>query len=229
VSGGAREITFYFDFLSPYAYIAWTQVHALAARAPQPRGVTVVPVLLGAILDAMGQKGPAEIPAKRLYAFKDAYRKARALGLPPLVLPPTHPFNPLVALRVASLARWGGDETSRRRAVDELFAAAWRDGVGIETKEDVAAVLARAGFDGASLVEESQTPDAKERLRAQTAAAIAVGVFGVPTLLVDGEIFWGVDSLAFAEAKLRGEDPAPTDTSTLERPASATRRTQKVG
>jgi 2-hydroxychromene-2-carboxylate isomerase len=221
------DVVIYFDFISPYAYIGWTQVHALAARAPRPRAVAPIPVLFAAILDARGQKGPAEIPAKRAYAFKDAYRKAHAFGLPPLVPPPTHPFHPLTALRVASLARWEGDPESRRRAIDALFAAAWRDGVAIESKEDVASVLARAGFDGATLVEEAQTPNTKDRLRAQTDLALAGGVFGVPTLLVDGEIFWGLDSLPFAEARLRGEDAAPADVAVLERPASAARKAMR--
>src|SRR4051794_39152535 len=94
-------LAFYFDFISPYAFIAWTQVHAIAER----NGATVVaiPVLFAGLLDAHGTKGPAETPAKRVYTFRDAYRKAPRAGLPPLRPPPSHPFNPLLALRVASL------------------------------------------------------------------------------------------------------------------------------
>src|SRR5262245_44781169 len=97
----SREaIRFYFDFVSPYAYLAWTQVHALADR----RGVDVapVPVLLAALLDENGQRGPAEIERKRAYLFKDCLRLAHHFGVP-FVLPPSHPFNPLLALRVSSL------------------------------------------------------------------------------------------------------------------------------
>jgi len=223
---GPTDIVFYFDFISPYAYVAWNAIHALAARAPTPRRIEPVPILFAALLDANGQKGPAEIPSKRIYTFKDAYRKAHRLGLPPLVPPPSHPFNPLVALRVASLPRFDGvdGEAARRRLVDALFAAAWRDGKGIEAASDVAAAASAAGLDGAALVREAEMPEAKARLKAQTAGALAAAVFGVPTLIVDGEIFWGVDSLDLAEARLRGEDPVPKDLAWAERPASATRK-----
>ncbi len=90
---------FYFDFVSPYAYLASTQVHALAARVG--REVELAPILFAGLLKAHETKGPAEIPAKRAYLAKDLQRKAHALAVPPLVWPPAHPFNPLVALRVA--------------------------------------------------------------------------------------------------------------------------------
>ena len=93
-------IRFHFDFISPYAYLAWTQIHALAAR--HGRSVEPVPVLFAALLDHHGTKGPAEIPAKRRYLMFDVVRKARALGVP-IGPPPAHPFDPLLALRVASV------------------------------------------------------------------------------------------------------------------------------
>ena len=83
---------------------------------------------------------------------------------------------------------------------------------------------ARAGLDGDALVRDAQTPEAKQRLRDATEEAVAHGVFGVPTVLVDGEIFWGTDGLELVESFLRGEDPVPKDLSWAERPASATRR-----
>lgn len=91
----SEPISFHFDYLSPYAYLAWTQLHALAAQ--DGRDVLPVPTLLAALLDHSGSRGPAEIPAKRVYIFKDALRSARVLGLP-LAPPPRHPFNPLLAL-----------------------------------------------------------------------------------------------------------------------------------
>jgi 2-hydroxychromene-2-carboxylate isomerase len=220
----APDVVFYFDFISPYAYVAWNAVHAVAERAPSPRRVVAVPILFAALLDANGQKGPAEIPSKRTYTFKDAYRKGHRLGLGPLVPPPSHPFNPLVALRVASLPRFDGDGGAQRRLIDVLFATAWRDGKSIETKSDVAGAATAAGFDGETLVREAEAPEAKERLKSRTAEALGRGVFGVPTLIVDGEVFWGVDGLDLAEARLRGEDPVPTDIAWAERPASAIRK-----
>jgi len=212
------SIPLYFDFISPYAFIAWTQVHAIAER----NGFTVepIPVLFAALLDAHGTKGPAEIPAKRSYTFRDAYRKAHRLGLPPLRPPPSHPFNPLLALRVASLPL---TPPERRRVIDALYEATWVLGTGIETPEAVAAAATRAGLDGEALVKTAQEPGAKLALRAATERAVAQGVFGVPTVVVDSELFWGTDGLEHVETALRGADPVPKDLSWAERPASATR------
>lgn len=213
------SLQFLFDFLSPYAYLVWTQVHAIAAR----NGLEVepVPVLFAGLLDAHGQKGPAEIPAKRRYTFKDAARKAHALGLPPLRPPPTHPFNPLLALRVASLPL---EREPRRQLIDRLFAATWVDGTGVESPASVAAAASSIGLDGAALIRAAGEPDTKARLRARTDEAIASGVFGVPTVLVRGELFWGTDGLQFVEPFLRGDEPPHMERAWLDLQASATRK-----
>ena len=213
------SITFYFDFISPYAYLAWTQVHTIAER--NGRVVVPVPVLFAALLAAHGTKGPAEIPAKRTHLFRDVYRKAHRLGLPPLTPPPSHPFNPLLALRVASLPMGAAE---KRRLIDALYTCTWQTGTGVETPEAVAAAADRAGLDGAALVTHAQQPDAKERLRAATEDAIAHGVFGVPSIIAEGELLWGTDGLEHLDAILRGEDPVPKDLTWAERPATATRR-----
>jgi len=132
---------------------------------------------------------PAEIPAKREYIFRDAYRKAHRVGIT-LKLPPTHPFNPLVALRVASLMM---EAAPKRQLIDALYAATWREATGIETPEAVAAVAKSIGLDGEALVHAAQKPAAKERLRTATDDALARGVFGVPTVRASKETFWGTD------------------------------------
>lgn len=198
----ASAIRFHFDVLSPYAYLAWTQVHALAAR--HGREVEPVPTLLAALLAEGRTRGPAEIPAKRAYLYRDTLRTARRLGIP-YGPPPSHPFNPLLALRVASLD-FAPD--ARRRVIDALFAAAWAGGgPGVEDPHAVAGVLARAGFDGPALVAAASGQEAKDRLRRQTGAAIAAGVFGVPTVIADGELFWGYDSFGHLDRFLAGDDP----------------------
>lgn len=194
-------IRFLFDYLSPYAYIAWTQVHALAER--HGRQVEPVPILFAALLGAHGHKGPAEIPPKRIYVFKNTLRVASRLGLP-LSPPPSHPFNPLLALRVSSLPM--ADET-RRALIDRLFAATWSGGPGVEDPAVVARLAGQVGLDGEAAVAEAGAAPGKARLRAQTDDALAAGVFGVPTLLVGGELFWGYDSFPDVEQHLRGEDP----------------------
>jgi 2-hydroxychromene-2-carboxylate isomerase len=208
---------FYFDFVSPYAFIAWTQIHRIAEK--HKRTVEPVPVLFAALLDAHGTVGPAEVPAKREYIFRDAYRKAHRLGLT-LKLPPAHPFNPLLALRVASLLM---EPAPKRKLIDALYAATWTEGTGVETPEAVSAIATSVGLDGEALVHAAQKPAAKERLRAATNEALEHGVFGVPTVLESNEIFWGTDGLEHLEVFLRGEDPVPKDGSWADRPASAQR------
>ena len=192
---------FLFDYISPYAYIAWTQVHALAER--HGRRVEPVPVLFAALLNAHGQKGPAEIPAKRVYVFKHTVRTARRLGIP-LAAPPSHPFNPLLALRCSSLPM---PDDTRRAFIDALFAATWGGGPGVEQPEIVARLATEVGLDGPDIVAHAQSPAAKERLRSQTDEALRAGVFGVPTILIGDELFWGYDSFPDVEQHLRGEDP----------------------
>ena len=191
----------YFDYVSPYAYVAWGRIHALAARHHRP--VEPVPVVFGALLAAHGTRGPAEVPAKRAYLLKDVARKAHRAGLY-FTLPPAHPFNPLLALRVSSLPM---DDGARRRLVDSLFAAAWGTGQGIETPEAVAHAAREARLDGQALLQAAEKPETKARLRAQTDEALAAGVFGVPTVIADGELFWGVDSLEALDTFLGGDDP----------------------
>lgn len=194
-------IRFFFDFISPYSYLAWKQIHALAERTGMR--IEPVPVLFAAFLNAYGQKGPAEIPPKRLYMFKELFRRAHRLDLP-LVPPPSHPFLPLLSLRVASLPMTDHD---RKRLIDSLFAEAWGGGSGIESPENVTAVANRLGLDGHQLVRDAGLPASKDRLREQTEGALKTGVFGVPTMIVGQELFWGADSLEDLEAYIRGDDP----------------------
>jgi 2-hydroxychromene-2-carboxylate isomerase len=198
-------IRFCFDYLSPYAYLAWTQIGAVAAR--HDRQVEPVPVLFAGLLGAAGTKGPAEVPAKRRYLVSDCLRSAHRLGVP-LAPPPTHPFLPLLALRVTSVDMTSGERT---RLVDALFAAAWGGGAGgvhgVEDARSVAAIASGIGLDGAALVAAAATPEVKDRLRRQTDDAIAAGAFGVPTMFDGAEMFWGLDSLPNLEQHLRGEDP----------------------
>lgn len=190
---------FYFDFISPYAYLAWTQIHALAAR--HHHEVEAVPVLFAGLLGAHGTIGPAEIPAKRRYMFLDVLRTARRLGVP-LVPPPAHPFNPLLALRVASLPM---PAAQQRALIDALYAATWGGGTGVTDPANVARLATGVGLDGEARLAEASTTAAKERVRRHSDEALAAGAFGVPSIQVGGELFWGYDSFANLEAFLRGE------------------------
>jgi 2-hydroxychromene-2-carboxylate isomerase len=201
----ADPIRFCFDYLSPYAYLAATQVRAVAARVG--REVQPVPVLLAALLEANGSRGPAEIPRKRAYVWKDVLRLARGLGQP-IALPATHPFNPLPALRATAAV---DDAAARWKLVDALYRATWVEALRVDHAEVVARVADGVNLDGARLVEESGRTEVKARLRAFGDETLAAGGFGVPTMIVDGELFWGLDSLPHLERFVRGEDPITAD------------------
>jgi len=212
-------LRFYFDYESPNAYLAWTQLPQLAAK----HGAIVepVPVLYSALLDAHGQKGPGEIPAKAVWMMKNVTRKALVLGVP-LVLPAYLPFNPLWALRVTLAI----DEARRTAAIDALFAAVWGRGLHVGEPEVVQRALDEAGLPGARLVEEAQSPAIKLRLREQTADAAKRGVFGVPMIEIDRELFWGYDDLPFVDRFLAGTDPLPRREGEWQLPAAGSVRKQ---
>lgn len=223
-------VDWYFDFVSPFAYL---QSERLASLPPRMQ-IRYRPVLFAALLDANGQKGPAEITAKRRFTYRFVVWQARKLGIP-LKFPHEHPFNPLPLLRLAIACECAPD------AVHRIFRFVWRDGrlpdLPIELAElthDLA--LPDAGARIAS-------PEVKDALRRNTDEAIARGVFGVPTLAVGDELFWGLDATAMAAeyvlAGCRYDDPEyarvsslPVGASRDARPAkgaAAKRRTRIVG
>ena len=196
-------IRFHFDFVSPYSYLAWTQIHAVAER--HGRQVEPVPVLFAALLDQHGTKGPAEVAAKRRYLMFDLARKARMLGVP-IGPPRSHPFNPLLLLRTASVPMEAG---TRRRLIDRLYAAVWSgEARDAEDRATVIALASECGLEGEQIVAAAESPEGKARVRTQTERLIADGAFGVPWMICDGEPFWGVDSLRELEAFLERGAPS---------------------
>lgn len=220
----SNSLLFFFDFISPYAFLGWTQIRAIAARSG--RSVEPVPVLFAALLDAHGTRGPAEIPAKRRYLFKDVARKAHRLGVGGIAPPPAHPFNPLLPLRIASLPH---PPDVREAIIDTLYRAVWTRRRAIDEVDGVCALLDEAGFDGAALTAAAQSPEAKARLKSATESALARGIFGVPSIVDGDELFWGTDSLADLEAHLRGELPSFSDAGWRELRPSAIRKGSPSG
>lgn len=213
-------LRFYFDYVSPNAYLAWTQLPALADR----HGVEVepVPVLFAGLLEAHGRLGPAEVPVLMRWMWRNILRKAAVLGVP-FNPPAFHPFNPLLALRVSSLSL---HPSERSRLIDALFRAVWVRGLHVSEPEVVRSVADDAGLPGAELVARAGDADAKAKLRAQTDEALARGVFGVPSMEVRGEIFWGYDDWPQLARSLEGADPLDPDEWkkwTIPLPASAVR------
>ena len=201
----ARTLRFVFDYESPNAYIAWTQL----PRLEETFGISLdlLPVLYAGLLDAHGHVGPGEIPAKGRWMSKDLLRKSVTLGVP-LNPPAFMPFNPLLALRVTLL---DFDEKMRRALIQALFEAVWVRSLHVSEPAVVVGVADELGLPGAALVERAQAPEIKAQLRRQTEEAADRGVFGVPTMEVDGELFWGYDDFPHLELFLAGKDPLDSD------------------
>jgi len=193
-------VDFYFDYLSPYAYLASCRVEELCAR--YGLGVRFRPVLFPALLDHWGQRGPAEIPPKALHSLRECLRYARLHGIP-LRSPKYHPFKSLIALRVSLAA----PEAERGRVVHALFEHGWARGGDLGSEPEIAQALAGLGAEAAEWIEKARTDEVKQQLRSATQAAIERGVFGIPTLDVANELFWGVDQLPYVELVLQGHDP----------------------
>lgn len=193
-----REITFYLDFVSPYAWLAFERLpDALEGISCHVR---YRPVLLGALLHSHANPGPAGIPPKREWTYRHAEWLGHVQGTP-LQMPAAHPFNPLPLLRLAM--ECSDDGSINRFAAHALLQHVWvggGDALHAERLQQLRAVLAE------QLRTDAQAPErAKQLLRSNTDAAVADGVFGVPMFCVDGRHFFGQDSLPMLRAYLQGE------------------------
>jgi len=191
-----RRIGFWFDVISPFAYLAFE--HLPQALEGCSYEVQYRPVLFAGLLGHWGQKGPAEIAPKRAWTFRHVAWLSHTLNVP-LQTPATHPFNPLSLLRLA-LACCDAGDTPNRHVVETLMRHVWRGGA--------------EATDGARLRALSETlaprrdpagDEVKGELRKWSNEAVAQGVFGVPTFDLDGRLFWGVDALPMLRAALRAD------------------------
>jgi len=207
-----RNAIWYFDFISPFAYIGLHRLKEL----PADLSIELRPVLFAGLLNHWGQKGPAELPTKRRYTYRWSHWWANHLGIP-LRFPAAHPFNPLHHLRLAIACG------SKPEAVRKIFASVWTTGEDASDQEKFAALCEELGVTADALA----APEVKEALKKNTEAAAQTGVFGVPTIEVDGELFWGADSMEFLRAFLA--DPAILKNAEMTRldelPVAAARRT----
>ena len=202
----------YFDFVSPFAYLQSEELHRFSGKLR----IRLRPVLFAGVLDAHGQKGPAEIAGKRAFTYKFVVWRAKTLGIP-LKFPPEHPFNPLALLRLAIAC------DCRPEAVQRIFRFVWRDGRLPDLPIEWAELTHGLGVDDAQA--RIADPAVKDALRANTNEALARGVFGVPTLAIGEELFWGADAtgmaLDYLAAGGRYDDPEYTRVAAL--PEGATR------
>ncbi len=190
-----KHITFYLDFISPYAYLAFEGLpQALMGHS---YSVTYKPVLFAALLKHHGQLGPAEIAAKRDWTYRHVQWLAHSHGIA-LQLPAAHPFNPLALLRLALACDDQG--LPNRYVCETLFRHVWRGGADAT---DVARLQVLTQQLAPRRAVDSE--EVKSQLKAHTDEAIARGVFGVPTLAVDDKLFWGFDALPMLRDYVRGD------------------------
>ncbi len=190
-----KTITFYLDFISPYAWLAFDALpQALEGISHR---VVYKPVVFGAMLKHHGQLGPAEIPAKRDWTYRQVQWQARSQGTP-LQLPASHPFNSLALLRLATAC--DADGTPNRFVCDKIFRHVWCTGQDAADAERLAALSADL-----KPVGDVASDTVKQQLKAHTDEAIALSLFGVPSLVVDGQVFWGNDALPMVRAYLQGD------------------------
>jgi 2-hydroxychromene-2-carboxylate isomerase len=183
-------IDFWFDFSSPYSYIANAWVDALAAR--HGRGVRRHAILLGATFQAAELKSPVSYPLKREYSIADFARSARFEGLP-YAVPPSFPIPTQNAARVFWWLRDTQGEDAAARWTQAAFGAYFTRGVLLNDAAALRALCAEAGLDAAAAEAAWNDPAWKARLKAECDSAIDAGVFGAPFFRVDGEPFWGND------------------------------------
>ena len=180
-----KQITFVLDFISPYAYLAFKALpEALEGLS---YGVRYQPVFLGGLLKHSKALGPAEVPGKREWVYRQAQWLAHAQGVP-LDMPAAHPFNPLGLLRLAVASDPHG--LPNRYVCETLFRHVWEGGQDAADAGRLQALTAEL-----APARDPNSDEVREQLKAHTEAAIVQGVFGVPSYAVDGKVFWGLDAL----------------------------------
>lgn len=192
-----KTLSFHFDVISPYAFLAFEAL----PRALEGCSYVVDhrPVLFAGMLQHHGQKGPAEIEPKRAWTFRHVAWLAHRQGTP-IAAPTPHPFNPLALLRLA-LASAPAGTLPNRRVVELLMHHVWQ-GQGADPNDPE---RLRSLTEQVAPVRDPAGDEVKAELRAATEAAVAAGVFGVPTIEVDGRLFWGLDALPMVAAYLQGD------------------------
>jgi 2-hydroxychromene-2-carboxylate isomerase len=175
------QLTWYFDFVSPFSYLQTQRFRDL----PHGAGITFVPILFAGLLNHWKSKGPAEVPPKRVFTYRYVHWYAQHHGIA-FRMPPAHPFNPLKALRLCIAAG------ATAESVRQIFHFIWAEGGDIEDDPALNALAEGLGVDRAGA--RIEAPEVKQVLRRNTERAAERGVFGVPTFEADGNLFWGVDS-----------------------------------
>jgi 2-hydroxychromene-2-carboxylate isomerase len=194
----ARTLEFFFDFASPYSYLASEQVEAIVQRTGAE--LRWRPFLLGAVFKATGNVPPVSTASKASYLAKDLVDWTRYLGLPEFRMPENFPIHSLKANRLALVAAEHGRVAPFSHAA---FRAPFAEGKDLGDPKVLEALARAAGLDPEKALAQIETPEIKDALRRNTEEAIARGAFGAPTFFVGDQMFFGSDRLAFVERALR--------------------------
>jgi 2-hydroxychromene-2-carboxylate isomerase len=194
----SKTVEFLFDVGSPYTYLAYHQLPKIAKA--QGANIVWTPVLLGGIFQATGNKSPAEVPAKGSYLNVDLQRWAKTYGLN-IEMNPNFPINTLPLMRGAVAMQMRSEEEFHRY-LRATFSAMFEKPRNLNLPAEIGAVLAEAGFDPAEFMQLIGDQRVKDRLKDNTASAVARGAFGAPTFFVGEDMFWGQDRLVFVEEAL---------------------------
>ena len=198
-----KEIHFYFDFISPYAWLAF-QALPKALEGVSHR-VHYHPVVFGAMLKHHGQLGPAEIPGKRDWTYRQVMWQAKQQGTD-LQMPSAHPFNSLALLRLAVAASGINQQGQPNRyVVETIFKHVWCEGLEVTDPDRLATLQAHLFSQPGVSFQDPQSAEVKQLLQQQTQQAIDLGLFGVPSMVVNGQVFWGNDALPMLRAYLEGD------------------------
>jgi 2-hydroxychromene-2-carboxylate isomerase len=191
-----KTVEFFYDFTSPTAYLAWTQLPAIVKRTQ----ATLVyrPMFLGGVMQTTGNRPPGTVEAKGRWMQADLARFARRYG----VAFARNPHFPMMTLLTQRIAVGIVDTPEFERYLAAVFNAAWRYGKNIADKAVLAEVLTAAGLDAEKLIAMADDPANKEKLKANTDEAVARGAFGAPTFFVGDEMHFGQDRLDFVEEAL---------------------------
>jgi 2-hydroxychromene-2-carboxylate isomerase len=191
------RLEYFFDYVSPFSYLADTQLPGLAERT----GAEILyrPMLLGGVMKATGNSPPISVPAKGAYMSKDIARWTQRYGVG-FQFNPSFPINTVTPMRCALVTLEDGGFPAFHRAI---FDAMWKEPENLGDAEVLRQVIEKAGLDAGRILERAGEQPVKDKLRANTEEAVSRGAFGAPTFFVGDEIFWGNDRIDFVEEALR--------------------------
>ncbi len=207
-----KNINYFFDFLSPFSYFSWVR-HSIVKKTFDCKDIVKKPdvnfsfnyrpVVMGTLFNHWGIKGPGEIAAKRHYMLKQCFKYAAKNNIP-FSPPKEHPFNPLYALRLATITC---GEEDQFKIIYALWKACWVNSIDLGEPDNCIKVLNDIGLDGQKLVDKTFDREVKTELKQNTKEAISKNIFGVPSFEFEEEIFWGNDSLEDLFSYINGEEP----------------------